>query len=114
MTDPSHTPPLGTPTTIPGVVAELRHVGIQCDGRHQRGNAARAVMRETLVEHDRTLVELCGQSGHNGKVGHMQKAIDDIKTEQKSQRALIMKLTLVMASAGATGAGISHALIKLL
>jgi len=114
MPGPTHTPPLGTPTTIAGVLAEVRHVGIQCDGRHQRGNAARAVMRETVVEHDRCLVELCGQSGKNGKVGHMRDDIDEIKREQKSQRTLIMKLTLIMVSASAGGAGLSHALLKLL
>jgi len=114
MPDPTHTPPLGTPTTIAGVLAEVRHVGIQCDGRHQRGNAARAVMRETVVEHDRCLVELCGQSGRNGKVGHMVDRIDKVEGEQKSQRALIMKLVLIMASASATGAGVSHVVLNAL
>lgn len=114
MTDPTHTPPLGTPTTIPGVVAELRHVGIQCDGRHQRGNSARAALRETVIDHDRLLVELCGRSGKNGAMGEMKNDIAEIKTEQKSQRALMLKLALLMVSASAGGAGVSHALLKLL
>ncbi len=44
----------------------------------------------------------------------MRDDIDEIKREQKSQRTLIMKLTLIMVSASAGGAGLSHALLKLL
>ena len=47
-------------------------------------------------------------------MGEMKNDIAEIKTEQKSQRALMLKLALLMVSASAGGAGVSHALLKLL
>ena len=115
MTDPTHTPPLGTPTTIAGVVVALHHVGAACDERLKGGIAARAILRDVVGGHDKQLGEV--KRDHavlNERVGNMQGSLDKIQTEQKSQRSLLMKLALIMASAGATGAGISHAVLNAL
>ena len=105
-------------TPYPGVPvivgSELRRIEGLCDGRHVRTSSSLTRLRETVIAHDRRLVSIAGEGGKNGEVGHMRDDIDEIREAQKSLRWLLIKMAIVRASSGGLGAGVSHALIKLL
>lgn len=98
--EPTYTPP---PGFLAAIERELRPVA---------ETAARA--KGVAYKCREQLIELCGQSGKNGEIGRMQKDIAENKEGLKANRKMIFKLILIMASASASGAAASHALIKIL
>ena len=82
-------PPEGMP---PIVAVELNRVEGQCDGRHDRQNAATNSLKATVVKHDRKLVTLVDEDGKGGEVGRMKIDILDNETRSRGNEKCIAKL----------------------
>ena len=80
---------MSTAPTIRELASEIRHVSGECKGRHDRTNGALTRVRDTVVEHDRRLVGLCGDNGMIGAVGRMQADIaENSKRSEMNEKAV--------------------------